>query len=156
MPKSTVATSTLSAILDSEPLWLTIADVVAIHDQQLQIYGGPTGVKDLGLVESALAAPINHRLYEENEDVLMLALVLCRAIAKNHGFVDGNKRTAFVAMVEFLEINGYELDAPDVPVQGLNGEDVPWPAYQVVLLLLDLLPIANVYANFVPYLHELP
>ncbi len=115
----------------------------------------PPGVKDIGLVESALAAPIDHCLYEDDEDVLIPALVLCRAIAKNHDFVDGNKRAAFVAMAGFLEINGYELDAPDVSIRGLNGEDVPWFAYRVVPLVLDRLPVVKVCAKFVPYLHEL-
>lgn len=80
--------------MGDEPLWLTYRDVLAIHDEQLRAFGGLAGVKDDNLIHSALASPRNTRLYEGEEDILSLAIRLCVALAKNHGFVDGNKRTA--------------------------------------------------------------
>ena len=97
-------------------------DVSQVHDQQLRLFGGLSGTKDDNLVQSALAAPRNVFLYEGQEDVLALAIKLCAAIAKNHGFNDGNKRTATAAMIEFLAVNGYDLvvpdDEPETPILG--------------------------------------
>lgn len=108
--------------MGDEPLWLTSEDVDAIHDQQLALHGGLPGYKDPGLVESALANPINLFHYESEDDVLRLGIRLCYALAKNHGFNDGNKRTAAFAMIEFLAINGFDLfvpdDEPDAPLLG--------------------------------------
>lgn len=116
------ATRIRSAILDVEPLWLTFADVCEIHDDQLSRFGGLAGTKDDNLVHSAVAAPRNLFLYEDEGDALVLAIKLCVALAKNHGFNDGNKRTAAVAMIEFLAIDGYDLlipdDEPDAPLLG--------------------------------------
>jgi death-on-curing protein len=109
--------------LDAEPLWLTSEDVYAIHHEQLRLFGGLSGVKDDNLVGSALTAPVHLYIYEEQHDVLTLAVKLCHALVKNHGFVDGNKRTATAAMIEFLAINGYDLFVPDdkaeAPVLGV-------------------------------------
>lgn len=69
-------------------------------------------MKNDNLIHSALASPRNTRLYEGEEDISSLAIRLCVALAKNHGFVDGNKRTA-AGMIEFLAINGYDLVVPD-------------------------------------------
>lgn len=108
--------------MDDEPFWLTFEDVAEIHDEQLTLYGGLAGMKDANLVHSAIAAPRNLFHYEGQEDVLTLAVRLCLALAKNHGFADGNKRTATAAMIEFLLINGYDLlladDDADQPVLG--------------------------------------
>lgn len=101
---------------------MTFDDVAAIHDEQLRLFGGLPGLKDATLVHSALAAPRNTFWYEGQEDVLVLGIKLCFALAKNHGFADGNKRTATAAMIEFLAINGYDLlvpdDEPGTPILG--------------------------------------
>ena len=108
--------------MGDEPVWLAFDDVSQVHDQQLRLFGGLSGTKDDNLVQSALAAPRNVFLYEGQEDVLALAIKLCAAIAKNHGFNDGNKRTATAAMIEFLAVNGYDLvvpdDEPETPILG--------------------------------------
>ncbi len=97
----------------AEPFWLTVDDVDCIHHEQIRMFGGLPGVKDPGLVESAVYAPVHHRLYTGTGDVLTLAIRLCLAIARNHGYLDGNKRTATAAMIEFLYLNGYWLGVPD-------------------------------------------
>ena len=88
----------------------------AIHQAQLREHGGTSGVRDEGLLESALARPRNKFGYARRADVATLAAAYAFGLAKNHGFVDGNKRVAFVAAYVFLGLNGYDLDAsePDV------------------------------------------
>lgn len=76
-------------------------------------HGGLPGYKDRGLVESAVFNSRNLHKYEQVDDLLALAIRLCFAIVKNHGFLDGNKRTAAFAMIEFLAVNGYDLFVPD-------------------------------------------
>ena len=94
-------------------VWLSRELVLAIHDEQLAEHGGAGGLRDLGLLESALARPPNRAGYGD-PDIAELAGVYAIAIARNHPFVDGNKRTAFGAMVLFLSLNGLELEAPEV------------------------------------------
>ena len=89
--------------------------VEALHDAQLREHGGATGVRDEGLLESALARPRNKHAYGEG-DVHVLAASYAFGIAKNHGFVDGNKRTAFVACAVFLRLNGRSIEAPEPAV----------------------------------------
>lgn len=98
----------------SEPIWLTVEDIVALHGEQLALFGGPEGLRDQGLLESALSRPINRWNYGES-DLAKLAAAYAFGIAKNHPFVDGNKRAAFTAMMVFLRINGVRF-APDVGV----------------------------------------
>ena len=88
----------------------------AIHQAQLREHGGTPGVRDDGLLESALARPRNKFAYAKRADIATLAAAYAFGLAKNHGFVDGNKRVAFVAAYVFLGLNGYDLDAtePDV------------------------------------------
>lgn len=95
----------------SEPVWLSVADVEAMHAEQLAIFGGPVGVRDRGLLESALARPLNRWNYGE-EDLAVLAASYAYGIAKNHPFIDGNKRAAFSALIVFLRLNGVRF-APD-------------------------------------------
>ena len=95
----------------SEPRWLEIGLVLDFHAEQLALFGGPEGVRDLGLLESALARPINRFAYGET-DLAVLAAAYCFGIAKNHPFVDGNKRTALASMIVFLGLNHIDLDAP--------------------------------------------
>lgn len=91
-----------------EPAWLDRTDAIAIHDRQLAEHGGGAGVRDSGLLESALARPINRWTYGE-DDPAVLAAAYAFGIARNHPFVDGNKRTAWVIARLFLALNGHEL-----------------------------------------------
>lgn len=94
------------------PRWLPKDLILAVHDRQLEEHGGARGVRDEGLLESALARPMNLFAYGEG-DMAALAGAYAFGIARNHPFVDGNKRTAFVACELFLAANGYKLDATD-------------------------------------------
>lgn len=132
-----------------EPIWLTSEDVLIVHDDQIARYGGLAGIKDAGLIESAITAPRHVAHYEGERDVLMLALILCRALARNHPFLDGNKRTAAVAMLMFLELNGYELIISD------DDAEAPMLGQMVELLTTGSLSLPNVYASFINYLHPL-
>ena len=91
-------------------LWISHQLILAIHDEQLREHGGGGGLRDQGLLESALARPLNRAGYGE-PDIAELAALYALGIARNHPFVDGNKRTAFGAMVTFLSLNGMELEA---------------------------------------------
>ena len=92
----------------SEWTWLRLDVVKALHDRQLAEHGGPSGVRDAGALESALARPQNLAAYGE-PDTAALAASYAFGIARNHAFVDGNKRTAWVAARLFLELNGVTL-----------------------------------------------
>jgi death on curing protein len=89
----------------NEPIWLDVAIVSDIHAEQLAIFGGPEGIRDVGLLESALARPMNRFAYGET-DLASLAAAYAFGLARNHPFVDGNKRAAFAAMLVFLGLNG--------------------------------------------------
>ena len=95
-----------------EPRWLPKDLMLHVHNRQLAEHGGGAGVRDEGLLESALARPQNQFTYGET-DVAALAGAYAFGIAKNHPFIDGNKRTAFVACELFLAANGYDLVASD-------------------------------------------
>jgi death on curing protein len=94
-------------------IWVETRDALAIHEAQLSEHGGAEGVRDQGALESALARPLNLEAYGE-ADAAALAAAYGFGIAKNHPFVDGNKRTALVTLEFFLELNGYSLAADDV------------------------------------------
>lgn len=94
-----------------EPRWLTIEIVIAAHARQLARFGGPAGLRDRALLESALARPVNQFHYGQ-EDIASLAAAYAYGLARNHAFVDGNKRIAFIALVLFLAMNGVDLKAP--------------------------------------------
>src|SRR4051812_16562709 len=98
----------------TEPRWLDKAVALAIHDRQLAEHGGGGGVRDDALLESALARPVNRWAYGD-EDPASLAAAYAFGLARNHPFVDANKRTAWVLARLFLALNGYELvfAAPD-------------------------------------------
>lgn len=91
--------------------WLRIDAVLAIHKRQIAEHGGDDGVRDLGLLESALARPQNILAYEPDADMARLAAALAYGIARNHPFIDGNKRTSLVSTRTFLALNGFELNA---------------------------------------------
>lgn len=94
----------------AEPIWLRLDVVSAIHNRQLAEHGGPPGVRDDGLFESALAAPKNKWRYEQSS-IAELAACYAFHLAGNHPFIDGNKRTAYVCMRLFLRLNGMDLTA---------------------------------------------
>ena len=93
------------------PDWLELETVLAFHDETLAIDGGAVGLRDQGLLESALERPKNRYFYEGVEDISDLAATYCVGIVKNHPFADGNKRSAFIGMMVFLLINGVRLTA---------------------------------------------
>jgi death-on-curing protein len=96
----------------SEPVWIRDDVVRAIHLRQLAEHGGAEGIRDPGLLESALAKPRNLLAYCEPEpDIAGLAASYAFGIIRNHPFVDGNKRTGFVVCRVYLRLNGYDIDA---------------------------------------------
>jgi death-on-curing protein len=94
-----------------EPLWITYEQAIAIHGEQLRRFGGAPGLRDEGMLRSALERPINKWTYEQ-PPLAELAAAYAFGLAKNHAFVDGNKRIAFMAMMTFLHKNGV-LFEPD-------------------------------------------
>src|SRR5580704_18183237 len=95
----------------SEPEWLDIDIVLDFHAEQLSLFGGADGIRDLGLLESALARPINKFAYGET-DLSALAAAYGFGIARNHPFVDGNKRAAFGSIIVFLGLNDIDFLVP--------------------------------------------
>ena len=91
-----------------EPIWLGADVALAIHDRQLAEHGGGVGVRDYGMLESALGRPVNRWAYGE-DDLSTLAATFAFGIARNHPFIDGNKRTAWVVARLFLVLNGITL-----------------------------------------------
>lgn len=116
------------------PYWLTLREILAIHDLQIAHHGGATGVRDMGLLESAMARAQNIAAYAEEAPALsVLAAAYGSGIVRNHPFVDGNKRTGLMAAFVFIERNGgkviaspeeayfafYDLAAGKLPEDGL-------------------------------------
>jgi death on curing protein len=96
----------------TEPEWLSVLMIVAIHDEQLVIHGGASGIRDTGMLESALDRPRNKWGYE-NAELPEIAAAYAYGIAKNHPFVDGNKRTSLLALYTFLGVNGVDFIVPE-------------------------------------------
>ena len=94
------------------PIWLGERIVVVVHDAQLDRHGGAGGIRDAGLLDSALARPLNMHGYGET-DLCVVASAYAGVIIRNHPFVDGNKRTGFIAAALFLHENGLRLIAPE-------------------------------------------
>lgn len=93
-------------------IWIDTAVLLAVHDEQLTEHGGISGIRDTGMFESAIDRAKNLAAYGE-PDAAQLAAAYGYSLAKNHPFLDGNKRTAFVAVELFLALNGYDLQASD-------------------------------------------
>jgi death on curing protein len=93
--------------------WLTVQTILAVHEDQLAEHGGAVGVRDANMLESALARPLNLAAYGE-PDAAALAAAYAYGIARNHPFVDGNKRSALVAAELFLLDNGYRMTASNI------------------------------------------
>jgi death-on-curing protein len=99
-----------------EPRWLSRLVIDAIQHDLIATHGGVPGIRDEGLVESALARPRQAFAYGSTPDAAALAASYGYGIARNHPYHDGNKRVAFVAMAVFAELNGFELEASEVDV----------------------------------------
>jgi death on curing protein len=95
----------------NEPVWLDVEIMIDLHAEQLALFGGPDGIRDQGMLESALGRPINKFTYGET-DLAALAAAYAFGIARNHPFVDGNKRAAFGAIIVFLGLNEVDFLAP--------------------------------------------
>lgn len=95
-----------------EPLWIDKPETLIAHSRQLAENGGSDGIRDEGLLESALGKPRNVFAYENDCDLPRLAASYAYGIARNHPFVDGNKRTALVVSEGFLRVNGVRIAAP--------------------------------------------
>ena len=98
--------------MTQDPVWISVAGALAVHSEQLAEHGGGEGVRDLGLLESALDRPRNLLAYGD-PDMAHLAASYAHRIARNHPFIDGNKRTALVVSEGFLALNGHALDTTD-------------------------------------------
>ncbi len=108
-------------------VWLDAHDALAIHDRSLTLHGGGAGVRDQGLLQSALARPQQLAAYGEGVDAIKLAASYTAGIVQNHPFIDGNKRTGFILGVLFLELNDQsflasEEDAANTVLQLAAGE----------------------------------
>jgi len=124
--------------------WITFDSVLAMHKRQIAEHGGTEGLRDEDLLHSALARPENLDAYGDDPDLAGLAASYAFGIAKNHPFLDGNKRTALVVAVTFLNLNGYDFDAP--------SEDT----YTMFLSLADgSISEDDLAAWFRPRLHEI-
>ena len=99
--------------------WVPEAAVRAMHAELIAEHGGREGLRDPGLLSSALARPKNSRVYRRSASIFDLAALYATGIVRNHPFVDGNKRVALMVMYSFLEINGYRLEAPETESVGI-------------------------------------
>ncbi len=97
----------------SEPIWIDERDALALHDRLLALDGGAPGVRDVDLLQSALARPKQLHAYGDNPDIIDMAAAYTAGIVRNHPFIDGNKRTGFLVGVLFLELNGYHFTATE-------------------------------------------
>lgn len=97
----------------SEPIWIDERDALTLHDRLLALDGGAPGVRDEGLLSSAIARPQQLHAYGDCPSIVELACSYTAGIVRNHPFIDGNKRTGFVIGVLFLEMNGYRLTAAE-------------------------------------------
>ena len=98
------------------PRWLDEQDALVLHDRLLALHGGAGGVRDEGLLKSALARPRQYLAYAPAADAAHLAALYTFGIVRNHPFIDGNKRTGFVIGILFLELNGYRFTADEMDV----------------------------------------
>lgn len=97
--------------MSEEPIWIDKRALLLLHGESLAQFGGASGLRDEGLLDSALARPLNKHAYEGCSDLAGLAAAYGFALARNHAFVDGNKRAAFLAVGVFLAVNRHGLAA---------------------------------------------
>ena len=96
----------------NEPIWVSKRAVLAVHHEQIAEHGGSSGIRDESLLDSALAKAHNVFAYGERPDIFTLAASYAFGIARNHPFIDGNKRTALTTSMMFLDRNNWEIDVP--------------------------------------------
>ena len=96
-----------------EPVWIDERDALVLHDRLLALHGGAAGLRDEGLLKSALARPQQHFAYAEAADIIDMATAYTAGIVRKPSFVDGNQRTGFVVGILFLELNGYRFTASE-------------------------------------------
>lgn len=94
----------------AEPRWIDADLLIPLHDNVIALSGGAAGLRDAGLLESALTRPQNRFSYEGETDIIVLAATYGVAVSANHPFIDGNKRAAFMALGLFLDLNGFALE----------------------------------------------
>jgi death-on-curing protein len=97
-----------------DPAFLGVDDVVVLHAEQVELFGGASGIRDLGLLESAIAQPQNQYLYSEDTNLFDCAASYAYHISKNHPFREGNKRAGLAAALVFLKVNGVEPFFPNL------------------------------------------
>ncbi len=97
----------------NEIVWIDERDTLALHDRLLALDGGPPGVRDIGLLQSALARPQQIYAYGDKPDIIGMAAACIDGIVRNHPFIDGSKRTGFLVGVLFLELNGAHFTATE-------------------------------------------
>ena len=100
--------------MTGEPRWISKKALLMLHEESLAMFGGASGLRDEGLLDSALARPQNAHAYNPDSTLADLAASYGFGLAKNHAFLDGNKRAAFLSIGMFLSINGYKLVADQV------------------------------------------
>jgi death on curing protein len=96
-----------------KPVWIDLRDALALHNRLLALHGGAGGLRDGGLLQSALARPQQQYSYAETADIIDMATAYTAGIVRNHPFLDGNKRSGFVVGILFLELNGYRFVASE-------------------------------------------
>ena len=100
--------------MTGEPRWISNKALLMLHEESLAMFGGASGLRDEGLLDSALARPLNTHAYNADSTLADLAASYGFGLAKNHAFLDGNKRAAFLSIGMFLSINGHKLVADQV------------------------------------------
>ncbi len=103
----------------TEPRWVSLVYILSIHADQIRAHGGSLGLRDRGLLESALERPRNRFLHDPEADLPAITAAYGFGLSSNHPFLDGNKRVAFQAMYLFLGLNGFRIDAPEEDVVAL-------------------------------------
>jgi death-on-curing protein len=96
-----------------EPIWIDERDALGLHGKSLVTHGGAGGIRDIGLLQSALSRPQQQLAYGEQPNLISMAAAYTAGIIQNHPFIDGNKRVGFLAGVLFLELNGYRFGATE-------------------------------------------
>jgi death on curing protein len=121
----------------NEPIWVDERDALAVHDRLLALHGGAAGLRDEALLKSALARARQLFAYAEAPDLIDMATAYTSGIIRNHPFIDGNKRTGFVAGILLLELNGYSFTASEEEaaqaVLGLDAESLDEAGYNAFL-----------------------
>lgn len=100
--------------MSDAPVWIDTRAILLLHDKSLAMFGGARGLRDSGLLESALARPVNQHLYKPDGGIADFAAGYTFGLAKNHPLVDGNKRTAFLALGLVLAVNGRRLETTQI------------------------------------------